>query len=480
MPRLISRRAGVLIAVLIATAAWSAPAASSAATHPNARPQPTLRDEACDMTLTAEVTTIDGGKEPFSTLAPGTVLCLEAGTRPNLRIKDFHGAPGAPMLIRNVGGQVRITGELFGDGAIGIIGSSYLRVSGAGMESHCGAAYPADQQRCGIVIDGAVKGIKVNTAKGYVGDIELDHIEVLNVTTEKKTRGIAFHPIPGLTVSGIHVHHNHVVETLAEGIYIGSEPHNQPFETLGKVQHVEIDHNLVERTGYDGIKVKVGIRDISVHDNVIHDAGQLRDGAHQGGIKLALSTGDYYNNTVVGGVEGIRMGRDLDAAGTRYFNNVVVGALKVGIEASEDGTMVFNNTVISGGDLGIKTSGENTYVADNIVADTKRPILVRSGADVRNLVATDVAEVGFVNADDGDYRLANQSPALDAGVVIAGMPCGATDLRPVRHSGSYAPAAFDHDWNPRPAGCRTDLGAFERASTPPRSRLATHLRLGLR
>lgn len=466
--------------VLMAATTIGVPAPASAVSHPNARPEPTLRDEACDVVITADVDTIDGDKEPFSALAPGSVLCLEAGTRPNLRIRNFHGATDAPMMIRNVGGQVRITGELFGDGAIGIIGSSFLRVSGAGVESHCGAAYPPDQQRCGIVIDGAVKGIKVNTAKGFVGDIELDHIEVLNVTTEKKTRGIAFHPIPGLIISGIYVHHNHIVETLAEGIYIGSEPHNQPFDTLGKVRRVEIHHNLVERTGYDGIKVKVGISEISVHDNVVRDAGQLRDGAHQGGIKLALSVGDYYNNTIIGGVEGIRMGRDLDSPGTRYFNNLVIGPMKVGIEASEAGAMVFNNTVISAPDLGIKTSGEEAYVADNLVVATKRPILMRSGSDVRNIIVDELDDAHFMEAGAGDYRLRNTSPAVDAGLPVAGMPCDADEMRPARVSGVHFAPAYDHDWQPRPSGCTTDVGAFERASAPPRSRLATHLRRGLR
>lgn len=481
MSALSPRWASLAIAVLVAlTALATPPHASATSHHPNTRPEPTLRDATCDVTITAAIDTIDGEKEPFNTLAPGSVLCLEAGTRPNLRILDLHGAPDAPFLVRNEGGQVRITGELFGDGAISIVGSSFLRVSGAGVESHCGAAHAPDAQRCGIVIDGAVKGIKVNTSKGFVGDIELDHIEVLNVTSEKKTRGIAFHPIPGLTVSGIHVHHNHIVETLAEGIYIGSEPHNQPFETLGKVQRVEIHHNLVERTGYDGIKVKVGISEVSVHDNVIHDAGQLRDAAHQGGIKLALSVGDYYNNTIIGGVEGIRMGRELESPGTRYFNNLVIGASQVGIEASEDGTMIFNNTVISIADLGIKTTGEAAYVADNIVADTKRPILIRSGADLRNLVVTDPAEAGFVDAAAGDYRLRNTSVAVDAGQEVSGMPCAANDARPVRLPHTRGAVSYDHDWNARPAGCRIDLGAFERASTPPRSRLATHLRLGLR
>ena len=166
-------------------------------------------------------------------------------------------------------------------------------------------------------------------------------------TSQKiKTRGITIHPIPGLTVKGIHVHDNHVVETLAEGIYIGSEPHAQPYAKLGKVENVEIDHNLVERSGYDGIKLKVGLGSVSIHDNVVHDAGQLGDPAHQGGIKTAFAGGDYYNNTIIGGVEGIRMDRVLPVDPTRYFNNLVVGVKSVGIQTSQDHAAIYNNTIV--------------------------------------------------------------------------------------------------------------------------------------
>ena len=151
------------------------------------------------------------------------------------------------------------------------------------------------------------------TSKGDVHDLEIDHVAVERVSQEVKTRGILMHPLPGQLISGIHIHHNFVTNTLAEGIYMGSEPHDQPFDSLAKLERVEIDHNLVMDVGFDGIKIKVAIADVAVHHNVIRNAGISRTPAHQGGIKVAMSVGDFYNNTVIGAVEGIRANRELES-----------------------------------------------------------------------------------------------------------------------------------------------------------------------
>ena len=125
--------------------------------------------------------------------------------------------------------------------------------------------------------------------------------------------------------------------------------------------------------GFDGIKVKVAVRDVAIHDNVIRNAGMSRTPAHQGGIKLAMSVGDFYNNTVVGAVEGIRMGRTLEAATTRYFNNLVIDVTDVGIEADDDGAQIFSNIVALSDGYGIRAKGHEAIVSNNIVSILSRP-----------------------------------------------------------------------------------------------------------
>ena len=291
----------------------------------------------CTVTIPRSVDRVDAERKEFRRVGPGAVVCLPAGERGNLKLFNLRGTAARPIVVRNSGGPVTITGTEFGDGGIIIAGSSFLRLTGTGNDQACGADYTPRAQRCGIVIDGAKKGVKVVTSKGDVHDLEIDHVAVERVSQTVKTRGILMHPLPGQLISGIHIHHNFVTNTLAEGIYMGSEPHGQPFASLAKLKRVEIDHNLVMDVGFDGIKLKVAIADVAVHDNVIRNAGMSRTPAHQGGIKVAMSVGDFYNNTVIGAVEGIRANRELASPGTRYFNNLVIDVVDVGIEASEDG-----------------------------------------------------------------------------------------------------------------------------------------------
>jgi hypothetical protein len=201
-----------------------------------------------------------------------------------------------------------------------------------------------------------------------------------------KTRGILIHPLPGQLISGLHIHHNFVTNTLAEGIYLGSEPHGQPFASLAKLERVEVDHNLVKDVGFDGIKLKVAVADVSVHDNVVLNAGISRTPAHQGGIKLAMSVGDYYGNTIVGAVEGIRMGRTIPSAATRYYNNLVANVVDVGIEADETGAQIFNNMVVSSAGAGIRATGKGATVSKNVVVVAAVPLDVTRGTATGNLI----------------------------------------------------------------------------------------------
>jgi hypothetical protein len=350
-------------------------------------PDRTALGAECTVRIPPRVDRVDAAGN-FRKIGPGAVVCLPSGERGNIKLFNLHGTAEQPIVVRNDGGPVTITGTQFGDGGIIIAGSSFLRLTGTGTEETCGADFSRRGQRCGIVIDGAKKGVKIVTSKGDVHDLEIDHVAVERVSQDVKTRGILMHPLPGQVISGIHVHHNFVANTLAEGIYLGSEPHGQPFESLAKLERLEVDHNLVMDVGFDGIKIKVAIADVAVHHNVIRNAGISRTPAHQGGIKVAMSVGDYYNNTVIQAVEGIRTGRRLESpgTGTRYFNNLVIDVVDVGIEASEDGAQIYNNIVAVSQRVGISALGRDTVVARNIVAEAQVPFQVDHGQSDQNFI----------------------------------------------------------------------------------------------
>ena len=409
-----------------------------------------LVDAGCTYMIPANVSIVDG-QENYKQVKPGDVLCLPAGERGNLKLIHLHGEPGKQIILRNSGGTATITGTNFLNGGISIYASSFLRLTGTGEGTQCGALYSTDDQKCGIVITGIQKGILISTKQEVetLHDLEIDHVWVSETSKETKTRGIALHPELGQLISGLYIHHNYVGHTLAEGIYMGTEPHGRQFETLGKIQNLEISYNRVEQTGYDGIKVKVAIKNVKVHHNVVHDTGLSNTPAHQGGIKTAMTDGLIYNNYVEGVFEGIRSDRPLDRmTQARYFNNIVVNSRSVGIESSEQGALIFNNTVASCGDAGIIGDAKTTQVFNNIVAGCKgKSVIVKDGPgmtrlEFNNLVGL-VSAMGFVDPGRENYRLLPGSIAIDAGHV------------------QKVPLTYDYDNAPRPLGKGPDIGAFE-------------------
>jgi hypothetical protein len=415
-----------------------------------AMPPPEEDDDGCTYTVPPSVSEVNGRKN-FSQVKAGDTLCLPAGERSNLKLIHLHGAPGKPITVRSSGGIVTIRGNTFLTGGISIYASSFLRVTGVGDETRCGAPYSAVEQKCGIVITGAHKGIRISTTKEVetLHDVEIDHIAVTYSSRAIKTRGISINPSPGRFVSGLYIHHNYVAGTAAEGIYMGTEPNSNLLDTLGTIQNLEISFNLVQQTGYDGIKIKAALQNVKVHHNVIRDTGLSDTADRQGGIKLIMSNGQFYNNYLENVFEGIHSVRPLAGmTEARYFNNVVVNSHSVGIEVMEDGALIFNNTVVSCEGDGIVAKAATAQVFDNIVAGcTGKPVKASRGEDTsdqqfNNLVGK-IDSIGFVDPAKSDYRLRPDSKAIDAGLVWP------------------APLLYDHDDVPRPQGAGPDIGAFE-------------------
>jgi hypothetical protein len=398
---------------------------------------------ACTYTIPSHIEIVDGLGN-YAQVQPGDVLCLPAGERGNIKFVNLNGTAGNPITIRNEGGKVVITGERFLTGGIGLINTTNIRVTGSGVTSKCGAPYTPEEQDCGIELSNVQKGIKVDNPAGNGKNVEIDHVYIHHTSPISDTNGIAVHPDELQMFSGFYVHHNHITNTSAEGIYVGKEPPNGvAFEELGKLENVEVSHNLVEDTGYDGIKVKVAINNVKVHHNIILNSGVKRVLAHQGGIKLAFNVGDYYNNLIIHGCEGIRMDRTIPNPGTRYFNNVVVDTECGGIEVAEENAQIYNNTIVRTGPFGIWAEHATGAVFNNIVVGVQGDPVRATGIHIFDNFIGAVADAGFVNPGANDFRLLPSSPAVDA----------------VSPSGSFP--SEDYEGNSRPMGEAADLGAFE-------------------
>jgi hypothetical protein len=163
------------------------------------------------------------------------------------------------------------------------------------------------------------------------------------------------------------------------------------------------------------------------------------------------------------------MGRPLPWPQTRYYNNLVVGTVDVGIDAPEPGARVYQNTVVDVQGIGIRVKGHSSVVEHNIIAAAGEPLSFRDAVLNGNLVAATPDEVGFADVANDDYRLTASSPAVDVLPAAAPLSCE-VDVT-VYPKQSVAPAwpMTDRDDRFRPSGCRVDLGAFEYGSLPLRA-----------
>jgi hypothetical protein len=400
----------------------------------------TVHDAPCDVTVDASTDVIDGGRLPE--VAEGGTICLLPGTRGNLKLRNLHGGPQRPVVVRNDGGVVIITGDEF-EAGITLSASTNIRITGAGVTARCGARYEPSRQACGIVIDRSERGVKVQTSRGEVRGLTIDHVAILRNVAPRPTRGIAVHPVERQTIDGITIVHNYVSETGAEAIYIGSEPRDEPWEELGKVDRVEVAYNLVERIGWDGIKVKVALSRSSVHHNIVRNVGTARRQAHRTGITVATSVVDVHHNVIDGAVEGIKSGRGVADATNAFHDNLIANVDLFAISTTDDRASIHNNTIVRWGIVGIRARGDGSRIIKNLIAHTRvpgrrcvlgetcaqDPIKHRSDAIVwANLVVTRDASP-FIDPETGRFSLVGSHPAWNVGALARFDACAEGGIR---------------------------------------------------
>ena len=265
------------------------------------------------------------------------------------------------------------------------------------------------------------------------------------------------------------------------------------------VDGFEVANNIVKEGTREGIDIKTGSRNGSVHNNTVTGIAQISGtpGGYNGGPAIYVDGNradtfniDIYNNLVHGNVaDGITVAEEApeqgDVIDERIYNNVVYGNGKLGVNggvgimvtSNVSDVEVINNTVadniqsivIDGSDFykGDKTS--DVKVRNNIFADaTFRNGLIEDADDIvldNNLFTdsfeelyetgnglknfkeaknTGVKSVGFSNPKGNDYHLSSDSPAINIG--SAKIP-------------DYA--AMDKDNKKRLGSDAPDIGAYE-------------------
>ncbi|MCJ8282431.1 MAG: right-handed parallel beta-helix repeat-containing protein [Rivularia sp. ALOHA_DT_140] len=265
------------------------------------------------------------------------------------------------------------------------------------------------------------------------------------------------------------------------------------------VDGFEVANNIVKEGKREGIDVKTGSRNGSVHNNTVTGVAQVSGtpGGYNGGpaiyvdgnradtFNFYIYTNLVYKNIADGIVVADEVPEQGDVKDVRVYNNVVYGNGKLGVNGGV-GVMVtsnvsdvelINNTVadniqsivIDGTDF---TKGDKTTevkVRNNIFADAifsngliedaddvvldnnlftdSFEELYKGGEGLKNLKETNnikVESAGFLNSKNNDYRLSSDSQAVNTG----------SDKIP-----DYL--ATDKDGNKRNEDDAPDIGAYE-------------------
>ncbi len=280
----------------------------------------------------------------------------------------------------------------------------------------------------------------------------------------------------------------------------GDTDGTQEAMSIWGVDGFEVANNTLKEGNKEGIDIKVGSRNGSVHNNSVTAtalvSGTPRKGYNGGpaiyldGNRANLFNIDIYNNVVFGNTaDAILIADEVpslgDVSGIRVYNNVIYGNGQNGINGGQGITVtsnvrnveIVNNTVaknvqaiyIDGSDYTGGYKPHDILVRNNIIANNtyrhgflqnvdkvtldhnlftdKFANFYESGSGVTNLNAgnnTKVLSVGFVNLDGNDFHLTSASSAIGI---------GSSDI------GQYA--QLDKDGKQRSAGAGTDIGAYK-------------------
>ncbi|MCD6332212.1 MAG: right-handed parallel beta-helix repeat-containing protein [Bacteroidales bacterium] len=430
----------------------------------------------------------DGSSGTFAGVGPGDTVWLSAGVRDCLLLKNFHGAPGQPVVFANHGGQVILdTDYHYG---IDLRFSSHIKFVGI----------PGNGYDYGIFIRRVGGGGSVGlSANNLSTNVEISHVEI----TQTGFAGLMAKTEPNCTYPATlrgnfiqyntRVHDCYIHDVPGEGMYIGSSFYNgQHISGCGTLlppvlEGVYVYHNRIEHTGYDGIQVSSAVKDCYIYDNYVKDCSYLQQTGQMSGIIIGGGTkADCYANTIIDpyGTGILLFGK----GGTRIFNNVIIRAAqryapgdpdkrehgifvsdKTGdastfygiyqntiIQSKSDGIRinsdvhfrveVFNNAIVDPGAYTVyendqtSRTGQDAFV---FITDPNVTPVVLSG----NQYHRTLSSAGFVNPGADDYRPDSGSPLIDAGIDLS----------------AYG-IVTDHDGFQRPNGSGYDVGAYEHYS----------------
>lgn len=403
----------------------------------------------CDHLVNPEDLMIDGE----GTIFPGDTICLLAGAKEYLFIKNLHGEVDNYIVIINKDGEVIIDNDHYY--GVSVNNCSYLKISGSGV----------DEIKYGIRILGVSEGSGLGIGNKST-DIEIERLEIANTKYSgilaKSSPDCTFETIrENFTMYNINIHDNYLHDIGNEGMYIGSsfylgkeiECEGEPVFVLPHVMDgVKIYNNIVENTGWDAIQVGSATNDCFIHDNSIKYDSYAEVEYQMSGILIGGGSNcDCYNNIIKDGKgDGIDV---LGLGNQKIYNNLIINPGKTyfpgenptihpkhGIYVGHvftienEGYYFYNNTIVKPKTDGIRFANTYSYgnkIINNIITEPgafseyedisfiniSDPSINITISD--NLKTNDLSTIKFVDPVIGNYDLKLGSPAINSGINLS-------------------------------------------------------------
>jgi hypothetical protein len=431
--------------------------------------------------ITPDKLYLNGLDAAYQDVKPGDTLIFAAGAKNYLLIKNFHGAPGKPLVMINSGGPIIIdTDHYYG---ISIANCQYIKLTGTGDPS----------QNYGFQVKRVANGSGVGIGD-LSSDFEIDHVSIENC----KIGGLYAKTDPDCSLTSVRgnftqyntiIHDNYIANVADEGMYIGSTKYDgQTVFCNGKdtvlmpslLDGVRVYNNIVKYSGWDGIQVSSAYKDCQIYNNTILFDSQAESNAQMSGIMIGGGTKcDCFNNFISqgkgDGIESHGLG------GTRIFNNIILDAgrsfwpadltqMKYGIYISDNDASVYivNNNIINPKSDGIRfasVTGNVNVIASNVIINPGNFDLYQNGNTWAKGVDSYVMrpDPGFILTLQNNYFARNADSVKFASTLfqspfdfklLAGSPL--IDRAEIDNN-----INFDFAGSPRPYGIKSDIGAFE-------------------
>ncbi|MFN0189525.1 MAG: right-handed parallel beta-helix repeat-containing protein [Bacteroidia bacterium] len=421
-------------------------------------------------TLVADSTVwvIDGQLNPYASLAPGDTLLLTKGTRPFIIFKNIVGTQEKPIIIINQGGTVEINSDhYFG---ISIRKSKFIKLSGAGDTSSTYGIRIFNRQGSGL-------GIGDFSTNFEIENVEVGYSQYSGITA--KTEPFCGFDRNTFIQENTIIHHCYVHDTGTEGMYIGSTFYQgQTVQCNGTptiilpalLRNVDIHHNRIENTGWDGIQVASAINAKIHHNRIKHDSQQLVEWQMTGITLGEGSSGEIYNNKVIDG-EGMGIYSKGLGDVLIYNNQVIRPGLKNNLPSGKYGIYIdgvaslpgmyfniLNNLIINPKFEGIRFLNakgapknnivNNVIVQESYLIDNDKAVFINTLSQLinvsNNFTTTDMSTARFKNSMQDDYTAEAGSALIDGGANI-----------------EHQKIEFDFNDKKRNYGFGIDLGPFE-------------------